>query len=166
MNHFVFILLLAFYLLPLPIPARPTTRILVGRQDFSAWVDSDLIFNITFSLIYAWLATGMTVAQLFGCLNRIYSAFVALSQRLSNLRFSSLVEWATSTNATDAGSRITHRRRGGPSSPVATVSRGQVQSGGPERSGSSQARGGSLAVILVVSALVVILCYYDLSSPS
>ncbi|KAH8986060.1 hypothetical protein EDB86DRAFT_3083094 [Lactarius hatsudake] len=73
MPRFVFALILAFYLLPLPIPARPTTRILVGHQHFSAWVDSNLIFNITFSLTIlfcAWLATGMTVAQLFGCLNR------------------------------------------------------------------------------------------------
>ncbi|KAH8986728.1 hypothetical protein EDB92DRAFT_1949008 [Lactarius akahatsu] len=68
MTHFLFVLLLAFYLLPLPILARPTTRIPVGRQDFSAWMDSNLIFDLTFSLtllFYAWLATGMTVAQLF-----------------------------------------------------------------------------------------------------
>ncbi|KAH9033636.1 hypothetical protein EDB85DRAFT_1890159 [Lactarius pseudohatsudake] len=144
MTHFVFALLLAFYFLPLPILARPTAHILVGPQNFSAWVDSNLIFNITFSLtllFYAWLATGMTVAQLFGCLNRICSTFIALSQRLSNLRFSSLIEWATKLSATDAGTAGTRGRRGGASYPVATVSRGRVQSGGPGRSGSSQGGG-------------------------
>ncbi|KAH9175561.1 hypothetical protein EDB89DRAFT_320739 [Lactarius sanguifluus] len=154
MTHFVFILLLAFCLLPLPIPARPTTRILVGHQNFSAWIDGDLIYDITFSstlLFYAWLATGMTVAQLFGCLNQICSTFIALSQRLSNLRFSSLVEWATKLGATDAGTAVTRRRRGGASYPVATVSRGQVQSGGPGRSGSSQGGGRDTLTVAPLS---------------
>ncbi|KAH9060136.1 hypothetical protein EDB87DRAFT_1617098 [Lactarius vividus] len=128
--------------------ARPTTR-LVGHQTFSAaWVDGNLVFNITFSLtllFYAWLATGMTVTQFLRCFNRIRSTTIALAQRLSNLRFSSLVDWATNPNATDAGTAIP-RRRGGPSSPLATVSRGRVQSGGPGRSGSSQGRSYSLTV--------------------
>lgn len=93
----------------------------------------------------------MTVAQLFGCLNRICSTFIALSQRLSNLPFSSLVEWATKLSATDADTPVTRRRRGGASYPVATVSRGRVQSGGPGRSGSSQGGGRDTLTVAPLS---------------
>jgi hypothetical protein len=44
--------LFAFCLLPLPISARPTARMLIARQNFPTGtrMDADLIFDIAFSL--------------------------------------------------------------------------------------------------------------------
>ncbi|KAI9453262.1 hypothetical protein BJY52DRAFT_1289966 [Lactarius psammicola] len=156
MISFVFILLLAFCLLPLPIPARPTTHMLLARQNYSesTRMDVDLFFGIIFSLAllfallgsFAWLATGRTVAQLFESLNRMCAASIALTRRLSDFRFSSLFERAATTilDATDAGTANTPRR-GGASYPVATVPRGRMQSGRPGRLAGPQGGGSPLA---------------------
>ena len=59
------------------------------------------------------------------------STSIAFTQRLSNFRFSSLIERPAHTP-----------RRGGPSSPVAGAPRGRVQSGGPGRFGGARGGGG------------------------
>jgi len=113
-------------------------------------MDADLVFNTAYSMAllfavlgrFTWFVTGITVAQLFAGLNRICTTFIAFAQRLSDFRFSSLVEMASATILNPTNANTTNpRRRGGPSYPVATVPRGRVQSG---RSGRFGAQGGDI----------------------
>jgi len=150
MAPFAVSLLLALTLLPLPTPARPVPPPgLVARQSPSTRMDADLIFNIIFSLAllfvllgrFAWLATGRTIAQLVESFNRMHAA---IAERLSDFRFSSLIERAAGTilDSADANTTTTNTpRRGGASYPIATVPWGRLQSGVLGRFGTTRGDG-------------------------
>ncbi|KAF8268405.1 hypothetical protein EI94DRAFT_1183212 [Lactarius quietus] len=150
MDTFMVLLLLAFLLLPLPTPARSIAHMRVALQIAPTRIDDDFIFGIAFILAllfallgsFAWLATGRTITQLFESLYRMSSSLITFVQRLSDFSLSSLVERAGATflNAVGAN-RASAPRRGGPSSPVATVHRGRVQSGRRGRIGVTQNNG-------------------------
>jgi len=135
--------LLLAALLPLPIRACPVTPSLLDvRQSSPSRTSGDLVFNIVFALAlllvllgsFPWLATGRTVAQLMEGFDRVHVAVVAVAERLSDFRFSSLVDKAAATivNTTGADTANTPRR-GGVSYPMATVPWDRLQSGGNGR---------------------------------
>jgi len=144
-------LLLSFTLLPLPIRACPITSPLLDvRQSSPSRTSGDLVFNIAFSLAlllallgsFPWLATGRTVAQLMESLDRMHVAVVAVAERLSDFRFSSLVEKAAATIIDTTGADTANTPwRGGVSYPMATVPGDRLQSGGNGR--ISTQRGGN-----------------------
>ncbi|KAN0130241.1 hypothetical protein V8E53_011998 [Lactarius tabidus] len=145
MGLFAISSLLALTLLPLPTPARPVTPpVLDPRQSSSAptRTGGDLAFNIAFSLAllfallgsFAWFATGRTVAQLIESFNQLCIALVAVSERLSEFRLSTLVEMAAATFL-DADTANTSRR--GASYPTATVPWYRFQIGGVGRFGGT-----------------------------
>ncbi|KAF8268410.1 hypothetical protein EI94DRAFT_1727894 [Lactarius quietus] len=170
MDTFVVFLLLAFFLLPLPTPARPTAHMRVALQIAPTRMDADVIFGIAFSLAlifallgsFAWLATGRTITQLFESLFRMSSALITFAQRLSDFAFS-LIEraWATFINAICAN-RPNAARRGGPSLPVATVRRVRAQSGTRGRFGGTQGNGSPSAFIIIITPFTP---FYDLGAP-
>jgi len=139
------LILLAFFLLPLLSPARPTTRQIAPTRK-----DADLVFGAAFSLAllsailgsFAWLATGRSLTQLFTSLHRISAALIAFVQRLSEVPISSLVERAAAALNAIVANRANRPRRGGPTAPVATVLRGRVQSERRGRLGGAQINDG------------------------
>jgi len=141
---------LAFTLLLLPTSARPVPPPgLVARQSHSTRMYGDLVIVFSLALLLAllgsfgWLATGRTVVQLVESFDRMYAALIAIAERLSDFRFSSLLERvaATTLNATGANTANTPRR-GGASYPIATVPWGRQQGGGL---GGTQGGGGPRA---------------------
>ncbi|KAF8268412.1 hypothetical protein EI94DRAFT_1727899 [Lactarius quietus] len=135
-------LLLAVTLIPPPISARPVASLTLGaHQNAFAQIDSDVIFDIAFSLAlfiallgsFAWLTNRWTAgAQPAEFFNGLYVAF---SRQLSVLGRSAVIERATATflDVSNANTAFVPRR-GGTSYPVATVPWG-AQAGGPRRSG-------------------------------
>ncbi|KAF8268408.1 hypothetical protein EI94DRAFT_1727883 [Lactarius quietus] len=123
-----------------PHPTCPITPPLLDvRQSSPSRTGGDLIFNIAFSLAlllallgsFAWLATGRTIAQLMEGFDRMYAAAVAVSERLSDFQFSSLVEKAAAAILDTTGADTANTPpRGGMSYPMATVPGDRLQRGG------------------------------------
>lgn len=154
-------LLITVTFIPLPTLACPVAPFtLATRQNASASMDYDVIFDITFSLAlfiallgsFAWLASLWTAgAQPGEFFNRL---FAACSRKLSVFGRATFIETAVATflDANNARTAFVPRR-GGATYPVATVP-GGLQAGGSRRVGVVQGSGDRPAGVPSSHAIV------------